>query len=140
MPITLTVKEGTFEENIVGLTTDQNGYFTARIQRSTDDGRTWRVKGPQNLSVSGTFDFSPGSYEVDVEMGLLRTGDCNDDNRVTIQDVAIMKATFGKAPGDPGYDPRGDLDGDGFITLTDYNLLRSNFGSGGSPPILPGRK
>ena len=68
----------------------------------------------------------------------MKTGDCNNDNVVSIQDVGIMKATFNKSFGDPGYDDRADLNGDNTVNISDYILLKGNFGAGGSPPIRPG--
>jgi hypothetical protein len=44
-------------------------------------------------------------------MGLMRTGDCNNDNVVGAVDFTILKATFGKALGEPGYDDRADFTG-----------------------------
>jgi hypothetical protein len=68
-------------------------------------------------------------------MGLMYTGDCNNDNFVNIQDVGILKITFGKGVGDPGYDARADLNGDNLVNLIDYTLLKSNFGRGGDGPL-----
>ena len=95
----------------------------------------WRVKGLQSLANSGSLNIS-GSGITQVEFGLMRTGDANNDNVVNAQDFNILKTTFGKSQGQPGYDARADFNGDN-VVRQDVNLLESNFGQGGAPPIRP---
>jgi hypothetical protein len=40
-------------------------------------------------------------------MGLMKAGDSNNTNVVNTTDFNIVKATFGRAFGQPGYDARG---------------------------------
>jgi hypothetical protein len=70
-------------------------------------------------------------------MGLMKTGDCNDDNVITALDFTVVKNNFGKTIGDPGYDARADFDGDNTITSVDFILQRGNFGTTGAPPLSP---
>jgi hypothetical protein len=70
-----------------------------------------------------------------VEMGLMRTGDCNNDNVVNVSDFNILKSTFGKSQGDPGYDDRADFTGDHVVNVSDFNFQKANFGTSGSPPL-----
>jgi hypothetical protein len=70
-------------------------------------------------------------------MGLMRAGDCDNNNVANAADFPIMKNSFGRAFGDPGYDDRADLTGDLVVNVTDFNFLRNNFGLGGAPPIGP---
>jgi hypothetical protein len=72
-----------------------------------------------------------------VEMGLMRAGDANNDNRVDVGDFSVARSTFGLEIGNPGYDARADFNGDGTVNIADFNLLRQNFGSGGAPPAGP---
>jgi hypothetical protein len=75
-----------------------------------------------------------------MDMGLMRAGDCNNDNVISILDFNILKGTFGKGAGDPGYDGRADFNGDNAVSVQDFNLQKNNFGQAGSPaarPILP---
>ena len=97
----------------------------------------WRVKDPKFLANSGSVSLA-GAPQTNLEMGQMKAGDCNNDNVVTILDFNILKGTFGKAQGDPGYDDRADFTGDHTVTISDFNLLKGNFGQGGSPPIRPG--
>jgi hypothetical protein len=74
---------------------------------------------------------------INVEMGLMRAGDCNNDNVVLVLDFNILKPTFGRSVGDPSYDDRADFTGDQIVNVLDFTLLKGNFGSGGAPPIRP---
>jgi hypothetical protein len=108
-------------------TTDFNGHFTL-----TD---IWpgiyevRVKKGTSLQNSQTITLSAGSNTID--LGILREGDANDDNLITIVDFSILAATFALCEGDDGYDARADFNGDGCILITDFSLLASNFGESG---------
>jgi hypothetical protein len=137
MPITLTVKMGTLEVNYASQTTDSSGFFTVSLGTNPGGTYNWRAKGPQYMANSGSFSFSSGASDVQVEMGLMKAGDLNNDNVINIQDVSIMRNSFQKQQGDPGYDPRADLTGDNNVNIQDYNLLRGNFGQSGAPPITP---
>jgi hypothetical protein len=70
-------------------------------------------------------------------MGLQRAGDCNNDNVVNAVDFTILKGTFGKSVGQPGYDDRADFNGDQVVNASDFSLQRANFGIAGAPPIGP---
>ena len=96
----------------------------------------WRVKDPKYLANAGTVSL-PGAGTSSAEMGLMLAGDCNDDNVVNSTDFSILKSTFAKSFGQPGYDDRADLTGDLVVNSTDFSLLRTNFGAGGAGPIRP---
>jgi len=66
-----------------------------------------------------------------VNFGEQRVGDANGDDVVNILDFALLKASFGKSTGQPGYDPRADFNGDGTVNATDFVLMKSNFGRWG---------
>lgn len=138
LPITLTLKLGTTEANYTGLTTDAAGFFTVPVHTLPNDLYSWRVKGPRYLATSGTVDLK-GDPEIQVEMGLQDAGDANNDNVVSSQDFTLLRNTFGKSQGDPGYDARADFNNDDVVNVSDFGLLRGNFGTGGSSPLRPGR-
>jgi hypothetical protein len=147
LPITLTLKSSTTEVNYPVQNTDASGFFT-RVVSLPNGGYNWRVKGPDGviktlltdppgfLANSGTLTLAGGAT-LQVEMGLMKAGDVNNDNLVSVQDFNFLKTTFGKNLGTPGYDARADFTGDNIITVTDFNLLKGNFGQGGSPPLGP---
>jgi hypothetical protein len=134
--ITLTLKSGTTEVNYPGQTTDSSGFFTCTVVGLPGGTYSWRVKSPKYLANSGFVDLA-GAPQTNVEMGLMKAGDCNNDNVINVLDFNIVKGTFGKASGDPGYDGRGDLNGDNAVTVFDFNLVKGNFGTGGAPPTGP---
>ena len=75
-----------------------------------------------------------------MEMGLLKAGDCNDDNLVGLIDYNILKNSFGRRLGVTGYDDRADFTGNQIVTISDYNILRNNFGRSGAMPIRPSER
>lgn len=134
LPISLTLKLGPNESDYPYQNTDASGYFTVSVNSLVNGTYNWRVKGPKYLANSGTFALTNVSTTY-VEMGVMRVGDANDDNVVNIIDFTIMKATFGKSVGDPGYDDRADFNGDQVVSIADFNLMKLNFGLGGAPPV-----
>ena len=72
-----------------------------------------------------------------MEMGLMKAGDCDDNNVVNATDFTIFSVTFGKILGQPGYDARADFTGDDLVSATDFALMKINFGQGGAPPVRP---
>jgi len=136
LPITITLKLGTTELNYASQATDVSGFFTVPVSSLASGSYSWRVKSPKYLANSGAVALT-GAPVINQEMGLMKAGDCNNDNIVNVQDFNILKGTFGKQNGDPGYDDRADFTGDRLVSITDFNLLKGNFGFGGAPPITP---
>jgi hypothetical protein len=136
LPITLTLKLGTTEVNYPSQNTNASGYFTVSVSGLTAGTYEWRAKGPKYLAAGGNVVLV-NSPLTNLEIGLMLTGDCTDDNVVSLPDFSILKRSFGLGQPDPGYDARADLDNNNFVSTIDFNLLRSNFGLGGVPPIVP---
>jgi hypothetical protein len=140
LPITLTLRLANNPEIAFPVeNTDASGFFTETMGTTIPAGTyNWRVKGPQFLANTGTVVLT-GSGVANVEMGVMHTGDANNDNVVDITDFSILRGTFGKSCGDTGYDSRADFSGDCTVDITDFSLLRSNFGTAGAPPVGPQR-
>jgi hypothetical protein len=136
LPITLTLKAGSTEVNYPAVTTDPSGFFTYTVGGLASGTYNWRVKGPKFLANSGTLTLTGGSTS-SAEMGLMRTGDANNDNLVSIVDFGIVKNSTGTALGDPGYDDRADFNGDLRVNIVDFGLMRNNFGVPGAGPLHP---
>src|SRR5205814_755996 len=102
----VTLKMGTQEIDYPTQNTDQNGLFAVNVTGLPDGTWDWRVKGTLSLATCGTLTLPPSGT---VEMGTQLGGDANNDNVVNIQDFSVLKASFGKSVGDPGYDPRADF-------------------------------
>jgi hypothetical protein len=147
LPVTLTLKLGTTEVDYPAQNTDASGFFTVPVGSLAGGQYAWRVKSAQ--AGAGQSDYNPGFLSTsgsvtlagapvtNVDMGLQQSGDCNNDDRVTVVDFSILKLSFGQQPGQPNWDRRADIDGSDTITVVDFAQLKSNFGHSGSPPIRP---
>src|SRR5205085_532881 len=100
--------------------TDASGFFTVSVTGLPSGTYNWRAKDPKYLANAGTVTLS-GLYTTNIQMGLMRAGDSSNDNTVNINDFSIMRATFGRSVGQPGYDDRADFTGDQVITTLDFN-------------------
>jgi hypothetical protein len=67
----------------------------------------------------------------EIDFGLLREGDANNDNVVSILDFSILATAFGECSDCPLFDERADFNGDGCILINDFSLLATNFGESG---------
>src|SRR5262245_54920945 len=100
LPITITLKSSTTEINYASQVTDASGFFTVTVGNLPSGNYGWRVKGPKYLANSGSVLFN-GASVMQSEMGLMKAGDANNDNIVSIVDFNILKGTFGKGASDP---------------------------------------
>jgi hypothetical protein len=117
-----------------GVATDASGFFT--VTTGLPPGNyNWSLKAPINLGTAGTLTLLGAPTQV--EMGSQKAGDCNNTNVVNTVDFNMLKNTFGKSIGSPGYDSRADLNRDTTINITDFNLLKGNFGQGGLALTCP---
>src|SRR5207253_2222113 len=97
-------------------TTDASGFFTVSLGSLPTGTYNWRAKGAKYLANSGSVTLT-GAQTANAEIGLMRVGDCNDDNTINVLDFNIEKLTFGRGQGEPGYDARGDFDGNNRVTV-----------------------
>jgi hypothetical protein len=58
------------------------------------------------------------------------TGDLNGDGVVNCVDIAIVRASFGRRSGQPGFDPRADTNGDGVVDIRDLAVVARQLPSG----------
>jgi hypothetical protein len=87
-------------------------------------GFTLNAVGTQ-ISFDNTFLISPHSAP---------TGDLNGDGLVGCDDLAIVKASFGKKVGQPGFDPRADVNGDGVVNVLDLSIVARQLPAGTTCP------
>ena len=130
-PLTVTLAPvGCPDRDVRATTTDASGKFTVcSIYTGTYD---IRVKSATTLAVITNSVYLKSGTRV-VNLGLLRSGDCNNDNQVDIKDFSILSAAYATSPGDARYDARADLNGDGTIDVLDYSWLATRFGEHGAP-------
>ncbi len=112
-----------------GATTDRSGYFT--ITALATGNYDICVKNSHALSTKTNVTLVTGLNQV--ELGTLREGDSNNDDKVSIIDFSILAAGFS-----PGYDARADFNQDGQVTIIDFSRLASNFGLRGGCAPAPG--
>src|SRR5205823_2869771 len=105
LPITLTLKSATTEVNYPTQLTDQYGFFTTTLGSLPNGTYTWRSDDatsdqhpPNYLADSGTVDLT-GAPITNLDIGLMRTGDANNDNRIDISDFNMLKVSFGLSCG-----------------------------------------
>jgi hypothetical protein len=67
-----------------------------------------------------------------VDFPTLRGGDANDSNSVNVLDLNILKGTYGRMKGQPGYDARADFDKNNSVNVRDLNILKNNYGQSGA--------
>ncbi len=93
-----------------------------------------------SLSTTG---FAPGVYNLtvygdafaaqQVQFKLVAVpGDVNGDGIVNCADLAIVKASFGKKAGQPGFDPRADVNHDGIVNVLDLAFVARQIPAGTS--------
>jgi hypothetical protein len=61
-------------------------------------------------------------------------GDVNGDGVVNCEDLAIVKASFGKKAGQPGFNPAADVNGDGVVNVLDLALVSKQIPAGTTCP------
>lgn len=109
------------------LLTDENGQFT--LLDIVPGSYEVRVKKNTTLQATDAVTLTATTNHFD--FGLLREGDANNDNYVTLLDFSILASTFAKCEAGAAYDARADFNGDDCVTLPDFSLLSMNFGQGG---------
>ncbi len=57
-------------------------------------------------------------------------GDLNGDGVVNCADLGIVKASFGKRAGQPGFDPRADVNSDGVVNILDLAFVARQLPAG----------
>jgi hypothetical protein len=90
--------------------------------------------GTQTLSVTftptDTADFTAATETVTLLVN--KPGDLNGDGAVDCADMAIVKGSFGKLTGQPGFDPRADVNNDGRVDIRDLSAVAKQLPAGTS--------
>jgi thermitase len=116
------------------VTTDTSGAFSYSATSLAPGSYDIWIKNDRSLALLQTVTLANGANTL--TFGLLREGDANNDNVVSLTDFSVLAATFNRAQGDTGYDSRADFNLDTVVALTDFSLLASNFNTVGAtrPP------
>jgi hypothetical protein len=78
---------------------------------------------------SDTVDYNSAHANVSINVRFL-LGDLNGDGSVGCDDLAIVKASFGKMAGQPGFDPRADVNKDGVVNVLDLSIVARQLPAG----------
>jgi hypothetical protein len=100
-------------------------YVAPDIQTGTP-----RPAFPDDIAVVvGANYFAPQTVQFDGPGNTLRlssalsVADVDENGQVNCADLAIVRASFGKRTGQPGFDPRADVNRDGIVNITDLSLV-----------------
>ncbi len=116
------------------VTTDQTGHFTFTHVVSYTSTCDFRVKNPHTLrNVKYSVTINAGDNYVN--LGTLREGDANNDNRVSLVDFFILATAYDTGPGNPKFDPRADFNENDWIEIADFSLLATNYDLAGDIPV-----
>jgi hypothetical protein len=77
------------------------------------------VSGVPHGSTETRFDLNHLNFYVNTTRPL----DLNGDGVINCADLAIIKASFGRKTGQPGFDPRADVNGDGVVNVLDLSAV-----------------
>ncbi len=86
------------------------------------------VKGYSNVSFTGaarTSSSSSGSFLAFAKL----LGDVNGDNKIDIQDAALVAYAYNTRPGDARWNPFADLDNDGVVDINDLAIVALYYGT-----------
>ncbi len=131
VPVSVIVETtgGTRVIDNVTYTLDTSGFFT--ITNLTPGSYIFWVKNAHTLAESVTATVVTGSNNVYV--GLLREGDTNGDNIVSLTDFSSFAAAYLSTPASPNWNPNADFNGDTNVSLIDFSLLATHFATSGDP-------
>ena len=98
------------------------GPYDLRVKaRNTLGSRATRVTIPDSDSEF----FASGALAV--EWDSLRYGDVDDNHGVDDADVAALKTSFGRRPGESGFNSQADFNSDKVVDGQDFSLLAQNY-------------
>ena len=126
--------------NLTGLPAASTASFTPSVVTGGS--------GSSVLSVTTSTATPPGSYMLVIDgissdgvrthvatVPLVVTGtpgDVNGDGSAGCDDVAAVRASFGKSAGQAGYNPSADFNGDGFVNILDLQFVVHQLAAGTS--------
>jgi hypothetical protein len=119
VPLTVTV--GSTDHSV---TTDESGAFT--LGGLTPGTYDIQVKNAHTISnIKTGVVLNAGSNAV--ELGELNEGDANNDDTVNSSDFLLLRGSYFKSEGQPGFVDGADFNEDGVVNSSDFLLLRGNY-------------
>jgi len=111
------------------INSDANGQFTVFGLAAGN----YRIRIKHAQALASALDFVSVGGNTPITVGLLRTGDADNNHLVNIIDFSLLAVSFGRASGQLGYDARADFNADNLVNITDFSLLAANFGQSSAP-------
>jgi hypothetical protein len=122
----------------ISLSTDGGNSFPYTLSASTPNTGSKAVTLPNVGTTSARvkveavgnvfFDVSNANFTIRL------LGDVNGDGSVDCADLAVVKASFGKRAGQPGFDPRADVNNDGVVDARDLAFVSQKLPAGTTCP------
>jgi len=109
------------------VTTDASGGFN--LSGFLPGAYTASIKNRHTLQNVIPVTLAPNANQID--FGVLKEGDANDDNAISLVDFSVLAKTYNRCSGSPGFDARPDFNQDTCTNDLDYALLAANFGLAG---------
>jgi hypothetical protein len=112
------------------ITTGSDGAYTLEgippgAYDLTAQGSKWlRMKHEHIVVIPG--------QTITVDFINLKGGDASNSNSVNVLDLNILKGSYGKTPGQPGYSAMADFNKTDSVNVLDLNILKGNYGQSGS--------
>ena len=101
---------------------------------ATISGNTVTITGVGTVTVrasqAGNSNYFPAPTVDQSFQVSYKQGDLNQDGKVDCADLAIVKASFGKKSGQPGFDPRADLNNDHVVDVRDLATVSQRLPAG----------
>lgn len=110
------------------ITTDQYGNASIPDFPGTYGVMGWWIQLDGSLGVRGSANLGPDLIDI---VPYIYGGDANIDNIVNSVDYIILRNSFGKGCGQPGYDYRSDFNYDCVVNSVDFLILKLEFGREG---------
>lgn len=130
VPLHIIIKPVSGGAIIVDTTVTTNNQAIFTLIGLAEGSYTLWVKGTHTLATSQTVTIMPGINSISTP--LLREGDADNNNAITLPDFSLLASSYGTAVGQANYNSQADFNGDGQVLLPDFSLLVSNFGMSGA--------
>jgi hypothetical protein len=119
--VPLTVKIGSIP---YAVTTDQSGNFTlSGLTPGTYDILVKNVHTLSNVRRNHTLVSGPNL----IHMGELKEGDANNDDTVNSSDFLLLRDSYFKSAGQPGFVDGADFNEDNLVNSSDFLLMRNSY-------------
>ncbi len=111
--ISLSFDGGLTYPHVLAASTPNNGSRAVLVPAVASSKARVKVEALGNVF----FDISNADFSIKLPF------DPNGDGKIDCADLAIVKASYGKRAGQPGFDPRADVNKDGAVDLRDLSAV-----------------